>query len=302
MSFPKEGNIMKLTTKKTVLILITSIGLAIAPSARAAHATNFLNALQTEVTNRIANTNLPAAQQRALASANKSLSRNTKTPATDLIALSTAANALDKQFPADSTFAALEDDALDAYSDEAHAQLDNAALHLGTNSITKGLSNQLAKIRVALTNAGAITNGVPAKARALANVFNRMNRPVAKILQQFPTVPFEAPLDIATGQSITLSENAPVNEQTKFFFHTIDDMSNRYLSYSSDNPAEVGVWTYERLTTKTAVLHCMVTISEEPGGSTAPHDMALTFTSATGGTFTGRTTLLENIAGTFSLE
>ncbi len=293
---------MKLTTKKTVLILITSIGLAMAPSAHTTHATNFLNALQTEVTNRIANTNLPAAQQRALASANKSLSRNTKTLGADLIALSTAANALNKQFTNDSTFATLENDALDAYSDEAHAQLNNADLHIGTNTITKGLSNQLAKVRLALTNADAITNDAPAKARALANVFNRMRNPVAKILQQFPTIPFEAPLDIATGQNITLSENAPVNDQTKFFFHTTDNMGNRYLSYSSDNPAEVGIWTYERLTSTTAVLHCTVTLSEVPGGSTAPHDMALTFTSATGGTFTGGTTLLENISGTFSLE
>lgn len=293
---------MKLMTGKTVLILITSIGVTLVPAARAAHATNFLDALQTEVTNRIANTNLPAVQQRALVAANKSLNRNTKTLGADLNALSTAANALDKGFPADSTLAALEEISLDAYSAEAHAQLDNADLHLGTNSISKGLSNQLAKIRVALTNADAITNGVPAKARALANVFNRMRNPVTKILRQFPTVPFEAPVDIATGQSITLSENAPVNEQTKFFFHTVDDMSNRYLSYSSDNPAELGTWTYERLTSKTAVLHCMVTLSEVPGGSTAPHDMALTFTSATGGTFTGRNTLLENIAGTFTLE
>ena len=294
---------MKLTTKKTVLILITSIGLAVAPSTRAAHTTNFLNALQTEVTNRIANTNRPAAQQRALVAANKSLSRNTKTLAADLIALSTAANALDKQFPADSTLAALENDALAAYSDEAHAQLDNAELHLGTNSISKGLSNQLAKIRIALTNADAITNGVPAKARALANVFNRMNRPVAKILQQFPTVPFEAPAAIATGQSITLSENAPVNDQTKFFFHTTDNMDMRFLSYTSDNPEELGTWTYEHLTSKTAVLHCHADFTEA-GGTPAPysHDMSLTFTSATTGTFTGVNALAQNITGTFSLE
>jgi len=295
---------MKLTTKKTVLILTMSIGLAIAPSARAAHATNFLNALQTEVTNRIANTNLPAAQQRALASANKSLSRDTKTLAADLIALSTSANALGKQFPSNSTFAALEGDALDAYSDEARAQLDNAELHLGTNSISKGLSNQLAKIRIALTNADAITNDVPAKAKVLANVFNRLRNPVAKISQQYPTVPFEAPAEISTGQNLTLSENAIVNDQTIFYFHTTDGGGAvRFLNYTSHNPEELGTWTYERLTSKTAALHCHVDFTQAgamPAGYN--HDMSLTFTSATGGTFTGVNCLGENIAGTFSLE
>ncbi len=294
---------MKLTTKKTVLILITAIVFTLVPTARAAHATNFLNALQTEVTNRIANTNLPAAQQRALASANKSLSRNTKTLATDLIALSTAANALNKQFTNDSTLAALEDDALDAYSDEAHAQLDNAELHRGTNSITKGLSNQLAKIRIALTNADAITNDVPAKARALANVFNRLRNPAAKILAQFPTVPFEAPAAIATGQNITLSENAIVNDQTIFYFHTTGVGGVPFLNYTSHNPEELGTWTYERLTSKTAALHCHVDYTQ-PGATPAGynHDMLLTFTSATTGTFTGVNCLAENITGTFSLE
>jgi hypothetical protein len=290
---------MKLTTKTTVLTLITSIGLTLMPTARAAHATNFLNALQTEVTNRIANTNLPAAQQRALASANKSLSRDTKTLATDLIALSTAANALNKQFTNDSTLAALEDDALDAYSDEAHAQLDNAELHIGTNTISKGLSNQLAKIRIALTNADAITNGVPAKAKALANVFNRLRNPVAKILQQYPTIPFEAPTSVG---GLMLRENAVVNEQTIYDFNF--DSVTTFRDYHADDPEELGTWTYQRTSATTGILSLSPNF---PPGNSGPHTMNLTFTTSRSGTFTGQTIgtaarPAENLTGTFTLD
>ena len=85
---------MKLTTKKTVLILTLTafFGIAFATSGRAAHATNFLDPLFIEVTNRLVNTNLSAADRQALTKAENSLSRSTKTLATDLTALSSAAS------------------------------------------------------------------------------------------------------------------------------------------------------------------------------------------------------------------
>ena len=294
---------MKLGFNGTVLTILTSTILAFAPAARAAHATNFLNALQQEVTNRVANPGTNTALKAALTAASHILSRNTRTLSGDLTTLATAATVLNRRFSNDATFSSLEDNALDSYSAEAHAQLDNAELHRGTNSISRVLSNQLAKLHVALTNADANSNGVPAHARALAQVFNKMRTPIARVLRQFPTIPFAAPAEIATGKNITLSENAVVNDQTKFYFHTTaSDTGLRYLHYTSDNPGELGTWTYEHLTSRTAVLHCTVSASEVPGGSTAPHDMSLTFTSATTGTFTGMNTLRENIEGTFTID
>src|SRR5688572_14508688 len=113
---------MELTTKKTVLILtlIAFFGIAFAPAGRAAHATNFLDPLFIEVTNRLANTNLSAADRQALTKAENSLGRDTKTLAADLTALSSAARALERQFPSNLTFIDLGNDAVDAYSDAAH--------------------------------------------------------------------------------------------------------------------------------------------------------------------------------------
>ncbi|HEY0548964.1 MAG TPA: hypothetical protein VGF13_05145 [Verrucomicrobiae bacterium] len=299
---------MKLTIRKTVLILITVIGLSIAPAVRAAHATNFINQLQTEVTNRLANTNLADADERALTSANKSLGRNTKTLSADLTALSAAARVLERQFPSNATFEALGSDAVDAYSDEAHAQLDNAELRVGTNSIPTGWSNQLAQVMTALAKADAGTNGVAARAKALAQVFARLQPLIAKIEKRFPTapvVPFEAPTEMATGQNLTLYENAIVNDQTIFYFHTTGGEGGfRFLHYTSHNPEELGRWTYERLTAKTAVVHCQVDFTQAGAALVAPynHDMSLTFTSATAGTFTGVNCLNETIQGTFVLE
>jgi hypothetical protein len=158
-------------------------------------------------------------------------------------------------------------------------------------------------VRVALTNADANSNGVPARARALAQVFNKMRMPVAKIVKKYPDLPFEAPTEIPTGHNLVLSENAIVNDQTLFyFFTTSEDTSERYLHYHSHHPEELGRWSYERLTNKTGVLHCQVDYTQ-PGATPAPysHDMPLTFTSATTGTFTGVNCLGEQLQGTFGI-
>jgi len=297
---------MKLGFKGIITIALISFGIASTSPVRAAHATNFLDALYQEVTNRVENpgTNTTAAQRAALRAASNILGRNTRTFSADLSTLATAATVLNTRFPNDATFSSLEATALAFYSAEAHAQLNDADLRIGTNSIPRLLSNQLARARIALTNADNNTNGVPARARALARVFTQIRMPLAKIAQQFPTIPFEAPTAMLTGQNLTLYENAIVNEQNIFYFHTTaGDSGGRFLHYSTHNPEELGVWTYERLTSRTAVVHCNVTFTQA-GARPAPysHDIPLTFTSATTGTFTATNCLNETVTGTFVLS
>lgn len=297
---------MKLGFKGTVAITCLLAGMAFTPTTRAAHATNFLDALQGEVTNQLANagTNVTAAQKAALRAASNILRRNTRTLSADLSALATAATVLNTRFPSNETFIALEEDALADYALEAEAQLDNAELHVGTNRISRALSKQLANLRVALSNAVVNSNSVPVRARALARVYSKMRVPVAKVLKLFPTVPFEAPAEIATGRSLTLYENAIVNEQNIFYFHTLGgEPPAPFRHYSSHNPEELGTWSYERLTSATGVVHCNVTFTQA-GARTPPysHDIPLTFTSATTGTFTAVNCLNETIQGTFVLS
>jgi hypothetical protein len=284
---------MKLGYKGIVLTILTSTIMALAPAAHAAHATNFLNALRTEVTNRLATagTNATARQKAALRAAGNVLSHNTKTLSADLSALATAATVLGTRFPNDATFASIESDALADYSAEAHAQLENAELHVGTNRISRLLSNQLARLQVALTNADNNSNGVPARARALARVFTQMRMPVAKILRMFPTIPFEAPASLSGG--LRAEEDEPVvNDQTIYEFFANG-------TYHADDPEELGLWTYQKTGTKTAVMNLTPNF---PATNMGPHTFNLTFTSATTGTYTGHSAVTgENFVGTFSL-
>ena len=291
---------MKQGVKGSVIITaIICAGLLFVPASRAAHATNFLDALYSEITNRVANvdTNATKQQQRALTAANAILKRNTKTLAADLFALAATATVLDARFTNDTTFLALEDNALAAYSAEADAQLDAAELRVGTNSISRGLSNQLAKARIALTNADANTNRVADRARDLAHVFNKLRAPVAKILKKYPEAPFAAPASV-DGAALVLSEDAIVNDQTIFYFHTRTDMGETYYSYSAHNPEELGTWTYGKTGDKSAAIHC---VPNYPPSYNTAHDMLLTFTSAMGGTFIGVNSAGEPIQGMFAI-
>ena len=296
---------MKLGFKGIVIATLISSAICSMPLARAAHATNFLDALYQEVTNRVANPGTNTARQKAaLKAASNTLGRNTRTLSADLSALATAATVLNTRFAGDATFSSLEETALAFYSAEAHAQLDDARLRIGTNSISRLLSNQLARARIALTNVDNSTSSVPVRARALARVFNQIRMPLAKVAQQFPTIPFEAPAEMATGRNLTLYENAIVNDQNIFYFHTTaGESGGRFLHYSTHNPEELGTWTYERLTSRTAVVHCNVTFTQA-GARPAPysHDIPLTFTSATTGTFTAVNCLNETVQGTFILS
>ena len=300
---------MKRGFKGSVLITVICTGLFCTPVARAAHATNFLDTLHSEITNRLANldTNATASERRALSSARAKLERSTKTFSADLSALAAAARVWEAQANG-AALDALGNDALVAYSAEAGAQLDLAELHVGTNTISKMLSNQLAQARLTLVNANANTNGVAARARALAKAFNKSRMPVAKILKKFPTVPFEAPTDFGIGKNIALTETAAIpQDQTKFFFHVSDNgMGQPFRHYTSDNPEELGTWTYERLTPKTAVIHADLNFvgpdCGTPAGRATPHNIALTFTSPTAGTFSGTNCRGESITGAFSID
>ena len=299
---------MKLTSHTGVLFVSICIGILSAQAVHAAHATSFLDALYSEVTNRLANPgDNTAVQNAALRSASKTLARDTKHLGADVSALATAAKTLDKRFPGDETLSSLENDALAAYTAEAEALLDEAAARIGTNDIPRGLLKQLMKAEAALNAALASTNGVPERARALAKALNKMRRPVAKVFMMFqeptpPTPTFEAPTEIPTPKNLTLTETAPSpSETTIFYFHTKDDTGARFLHYSSHNPEELGTWTYTRTSSTTAVVHCNVDFAE-PGGTTAPHDFMLTFTGERVGTFTGRNTFMEPIQGTFFID
>jgi hypothetical protein len=286
-------------TGSVIITTIICAGLLFVPVSRAAHATNFLDALYTEITNRVANvdTNATKRQRRALTAANAILKRNTKTFAADLSALAATATVLDTRFTNDTTLHDLENSALAAYSAEADAQLDAAELRVGTNSIARALSNQLAKARIALTNAESNTNRVADRAHELARVFNKLRAPVAKILKKYPEAPFAAPASV-DGAALVLSEDAIVNDQTIFYFHTRTDLGETYYSYSSHNPEELGTWTYAKTGDRTAVIHC---VPNYPPTYTTAHDMLLTFTSATTGNFVGVNSASEPIQGTFAI-
>src|SRR5829696_2059645 len=92
----RKKQTMKLTIlTKTVLLAIACVGIGLAPTAQAEHATNFLDALQTDVNDRLANAETnTAAERRALTTAAHTLDRNTKTLGADLGVLASAATTL----------------------------------------------------------------------------------------------------------------------------------------------------------------------------------------------------------------
>ena len=311
---------MGVTFKGTICILLALASLAFSPLARAVHATNFLEALQSEVTNRLATagTNVSPPQLRALSSAARSLSRDTRTLAADLGALASAAEQLNARFTSDETFAELEGDAIADYSAEAHARLDGVHLWIGTNSVSKGLSNQLAKASDALDRADTTTNGVPAQARALATAFNRILPIERKVQTLFdePTVvipppvvnppsdplppavppgtPGLAPDSIGT-RHLDLYENAIVNDQTVFYFSTAQTGAQ---IYNVHHPEELGLWQYVRTAANGAVIGVTPNYPQNSGTRL----LNLTFTTASSGTFTATTFFGEAIEGTFVLS
>ncbi len=305
-------------TFKGILITLTLAALAFSTTARAAHATNFLDGLQSEVTNLLANpgTNNSKAQLRALSNAARSLNRNTRTLSADLGALASAAEQLNAQFSNDATLEPLEAEAITDYSAEAHARLDGVNLWIGTNNPSKGLSNQVAAAENALNRADVAT-GVPTQARALASAFNRILPLERKVRSSFaepiilpppvvtnppsimlppavpPGTPGLAPDSIGTG-NLDLHENAIVNDQTVFYFSTAQTGAQ---IYNVHHPEELGLWVYVRTGANTGV----IAVSPNYPANAGSRLLHLTFTSATTGTFTGTTYYGEALEGTLTL-
>jgi len=286
-----------------VLAIITFIGLI--PVAHAAHATNFLDALDSEVTNRVANPGTNGTAQKTLRAANHILGRNTRTLSADLSALAKAATVLNKHLADDATLLSLEEDALAAYSNEAHVELDGATVRAHgedySNSIPKRVFSQLNQANNALARFDANSNGVPERARALARVFNKLRSPVIKIFQKFPNPPALSPATIMTSQNLQLEvPNNDPGTQIIYYIHTADTLNGpRHLTYFCNNPVhEEGTWEYIKTGTKTAIVRC--TPSSPPG--LGVHDFTLTFTTTTVGTFTGVNSLGQSIQGNFFID
>jgi hypothetical protein len=310
---------MELTLKGTICITLAMAGLAFSSTVRAGHGTNFLDELQREVTNRVANpgTNASRAQLRALSNAARTLNRNTRTLSTDLGALASAATQLNAGYSDDENLAALEAEAVADYSAEAHARLDGVYLWIGTNDFSRGLSNQVVKADAALDRADATTNGVPAQARALALAFNKILPLEKKVRSLFnapiilppvvppgvtnppitlpPPVPAGTPglaPDSVGTHYVTLYENAVVNDQTVFYFSTAQTGAQ---IYNVHHPEELGLWEYIRTSADAAV----IVVSANYPGNSGRRLLNLTFTSAASGTFTGTTYFGEALEGTF---
>jgi len=278
--------------KGTAFIAITLACISMtAISAHATHATNFLDDFQAAVTNRTATlTNATKAQHQALLSAERALNRNTRTLSADLGALATAATVLNPRFTNDATFTAAETNALASYSGEAHLELAVAQSFLGTNNPSRPVSNQLAQAQAALDIGDNGTNSVPVRARALALALNKL-RVTRTMMVRSKLSNFVAPHSMA-GHAIVLSEDAVPSDRTTFYFHTLND----YYNYTSDNPEEVGTWTYAASTNRTATIHCA---PDYPDSCKTPHDIPLTFTSPITGTFTAQNCDGQQIQGTF---
>ncbi|HTD68790.1 MAG TPA: hypothetical protein VK846_19890, partial [Candidatus Limnocylindria bacterium] len=212
-------------------------------------------------------------------------------------------------------FAELEAQAITDYSTEAHARLDGVFLWIGTNSVSRRLSNQVANAENALARADAATNSVPVQARAIAVAFNKILPAEKKVRSLFtapvlpppvvppvvtnpppvipPGTPGLAPDSIGT-RYVNLYENAVVNDQTVFYFSTAQSGAQ---IYNVHHPEELGLWIY----TRTGVNAGVITVDPDYPDNAPQRPLNLTFTSATGGTFTGTTFFGEALEGTFAV-
>src|SRR5215218_7545455 len=259
---------MELRRKGTIYIALTTALLAFSTNVRAAHATNFLNGLHQNITNRLAtDTNLSRPEDRALANAARTLERNSATLPADLKLLATASSQLKAKFSDDEELTELQTDAVTDYSDVARSRMNLVHIWINTNSISKPLSNQVAKAEAALDRADGVSNSVPAQARALAFAFEKILPVERKVraLYPAPTVPpppppgtnsapdYVPPPAVAAGspglapdtfgtKHVDLSENAVVNEQTKFYFSTATTGAQIYDVHYPEE--ELGLWYY----------------------------------------------------------
>jgi hypothetical protein len=275
-----------MTLMKTVLVAATILGTTMF-SARADHATNFLDALATEVQTRIDNAdpNATAQEQRALTSASRTLNRNSRTLGADVGLLASASTTLERGFPGDAIFAALEDQAVDNYGAEAQSQLNATAARAGTNTIPRALSNQLSQAQAAIDRSSDTSNSIPVRARAVAFALNKVR--AANILANRL---FKAPLSLE-GSTLTLGRESDHDA----FNVTLRSDHTYTIAENGDEAEENGTWDYGRTSAKTGTL----TLSPTTGGS---HTLDLKFANSRRGTFTGETAEGESVRGRFTIS
>ena len=272
---------MKLIPMNYGILLALACSVAIAPTTRAAHAADYLDPLAADVAARLESppVDLTAEQGRALNSAAKTLSRESKTLAADLNLLAKAATSLDAAFPEDAAFSTLENNALNNYIAEAQAQINAINDRIGTNATPISVSNQLASALEALDRANDSSNSVPARARAVAFALNKI-----RVAEMQSARAFKAPTSLA-GSTVTLTGKGG-------FGVTLE--SNGTYTIPGD-PEETGTWTYERTGPATGV----ITASPSGGGT---HTLNLTFSNATRGKFNGTTASDESVNGSFTVS
>jgi hypothetical protein len=255
---------MKNTTLPTIVSLaLACAGLGMAPLSRAAHYTNYLDALQAEVEARLETTD-DAGQRKALTAADKALNHNTKTLGQDLKTLGTAAAALNRGFTDDAGLNDLENGALNSFFGEAESQLDS--VHSGTELINgdlpRSLSNALAKADAALSNAET-NEDFATRVRALNVAFTKIH--VAQ-LQLAHAVKAPESLD---GRDVSVVAK-PAGEKPNHFTLNADG--------TYDTGDETGTWTYTRTSANTGT----ITMNVDGGGT---HVADVTFKSSKSGTF-----------------
>jgi hypothetical protein len=289
---------MNKSIRETVLITIIFAASAFAPAANAAHAAAHLDPLHLAVSNRIANTNdaISNAQRQALRNADRTLKRNSKTLAADVNLLGSAARTLNRPFT--NEFVELENDALELYAAEGQAQLDLAELRVGTNVLTKGASNKLARAQSALDRAIANTNGPVRQAQSLFTALTLIRTATAPIFRKYtnsvPTGP-TAPLTLA-GKDLDLVTTTNVNNQVQYFLDPyVEGGTGNYDGHNPNGSEDVGQWSYTRINDTQGEI--LLNPDFPPGA--ANHVFVLTFLTPTTGTFTGQTLEGQDISGTF---
>jgi hypothetical protein len=298
---------MKLGIKGNAFVVFACAALAFIGTARA-QTTNYFADLRAEIAARVDDTNTTRQEKATLKAADNSLKKPGKTFSAQLGQLATAATILDKRFTNDTELAASQEATLEAYFDEAEAQFEDVEARLGTNSVSRGISNQLTKAWVAVTNAAANTNGVAERARLLAKAFNKMRIPITHIQKKYEHPGngggggggnFEAPAELAFGQSFRLEQQNADHMPMLMDLWTFAGGDNGmafypYKHYHISNlppDGEIGTWTY----VKTGPKNGVITMLADYPASAQDRTVDVTFTSATTGTFS--TTV---ISGNFS--
>jgi hypothetical protein len=281
----KEETRMQLFRGGLIVAFVCALMLPGTP-VRGAHATNFLEALQTEVSNRVATaTNLAPRERRTLVSVRRVLNRRTHTLSGDTALLASAASMLNARFTNDAVFASIEEDTAEAYSVEAHARFDALSSLVGTSNVPASVSRLMARAQSALARADAASNSVPVQARALSSALARIRTAGIRARRLI-----KAPPSIENA-AITLYEDQIVNDRTVFYLHPGGD-------YNVHNPEELGLWTYQRTGLRTGVV---TLTSNYPYGTYEQRPLHLVFRSPTRGTFTGTTVEGDGVDGTFEV-